>query len=100
MPPLRTCSSTLYCAIMRILVNFMQRNDWHIHCLAEDCKTRVSEWITVRRDETLLRLLQACGATPAELGEVARSMVRLGRGSTYIDVNETGRRLLRILPQA
>jgi hypothetical protein len=39
------------------------------------------------------------GATPAEMDEIERDMSRWGRGSTFIEVNETGRRLLRILPQ-
>jgi hypothetical protein len=86
---------------MRILVNFMHRDGWSLHCvaadcLAPDCKTLVSQWVTVRTDETLLRLLKASGATPVQLEEVARDMERWGRGSTFIDCNDTGRRLLRI----
>jgi hypothetical protein len=33
------------------------------------------------------------------LAEIERDMKQQGRGSTFIDVNETGRRLLRILPE-
>jgi hypothetical protein len=43
----------------------------------------------VRTQDTLLRLLQACGATPAEMDEVERDAGRWGRGSTFINVNET-----------
>jgi hypothetical protein len=50
-------------------------------------------------EETLLRLLKASGATPGELEEIERDIQRWGRGSTFIEVNEIGRRLLRILPQ-
>lgn len=53
----------------------------------------------VRTQETLLRLLKASGATPSEMEEIERDMKQQGRGSTFITVNETGRRLLRILPQ-
>jgi hypothetical protein len=84
---------------MRILVNFQHRGDWSIHCLAAaDCKTLVSQWVTVRTDETLVRLLKASGATLAELDEIQRDMKQQGRGSTFIEVNEIGRRLLRIEP--
>jgi hypothetical protein len=31
---------------MRILVNFMHRDRWSVHCLAADCKTLVSQWVT------------------------------------------------------
>jgi hypothetical protein len=51
----------------------------------------------VRTQETLLRLLRRCN--PVRDGEIERDMKQQGRGSTFITVNETGRRLLRILPQ-
>jgi hypothetical protein len=84
---------------MAILVNFMHRDGWSVHCLAADCQTLVSQWVTARTEETLLRLLKASGATTAELDEIERDMKQQGRGSMFIDINETGRRLLRILPQ-
>jgi hypothetical protein len=56
----------------------------------------VSPRVTVRTEATLLRLLKASGATTAEMDEVERDIRRWGRGSTLIDVNETGRRLMRI----
>jgi hypothetical protein len=84
---------------MRILVNFMNRDGWSVPCLAPDCQILISGWVTVRTEETLLRLLKASGATTAEMEEIERDISRWGRGSIFIDVNETGRRLLRILPQ-
>jgi pimeloyl-CoA synthetase len=51
------------------------------------------------KDETLLRLLKKCGVTDTDMEEIERDISRWGRGSVFIDVNETGRRLLRILPQ-
>jgi hypothetical protein len=84
---------------MRVLLNFQNRAGWSIHCLAADCRTLVSQWVTVRTEETLLRLLKASGATPGELEEIERDIQRWGRGSTFIEVNEIERRLLRILPQ-
>jgi hypothetical protein len=41
---------------LRILINFMHRDHWSVHCLAADCQTLVSQRVTVRTDETLLRL--------------------------------------------
>jgi hypothetical protein len=58
--------------------------------VAPDCQTLVSQWVTVRTEETLLRLLKASGATPAEMDEIERDMKQQGRGSTFIEVNETG----------
>jgi hypothetical protein len=84
---------------MRTLVNFQNRDGWSVHCLAADCQTPVSGWVTVRTQETLLRLLKASGATPSDMDEIERDISRWGRGSIFIDVNENGRRLLRILPQ-
>jgi hypothetical protein len=90
---------TTFRSDMAILVNFMNRDGWNVHCLAPDCQTLVSQWVTVRTEGTLLRLLKASGAATAELEEIERDIGRWGRGSTLIDVNETGRQLLRILPQ-
>jgi hypothetical protein len=55
--------------------------------------------VTVRTEATLLRLLKASGANVAELDEIERDMKQQGRGSAFIEINENGRRLLRILPQ-
>jgi hypothetical protein len=84
---------------MRVLLNFQNRGGWAVHCLAPDCNTLISGWVTVRTQEMLIRLLNACGASQAELEEVEGDAGRWGRGSTFISVNETGSRLLRILPQ-
>jgi len=55
----------------RIVVNFMHRDIWSVHCLAEDCKTPISGWTDVASTETLMRLLHYLGATPEELEHVA-----------------------------
>jgi hypothetical protein len=83
---------------MRILVNFMHRDGWSVHCLAGDCKTLISGWVTVRTEGTLLRLLKASGATTAETDEIEHDMKQQGRGSTFIEVNEIGHRLLPLTP--
>jgi hypothetical protein len=77
----------------------MNRDGWSVHCLAADCRTLVSQWVTVSTEATLLRLLKASGATPTDMEEIERDIRRWGRGSIFLDVSETGLRLLRILPQ-
>ena len=72
---------------------------WAVHCLASDCQTLVSQWSPSAPRKTLLRLLKASGGSPAEMEEIECDMKQQGLGSTFIEVNETGRRLLRILPQ-
>ena len=67
---------------MRTLVNFQNRGGWSIHCLAPDCKTLVSQWVTVRTEETLLRLLKACGATAAAMEKIERDISRWA-GAAY-----------------
>jgi hypothetical protein len=76
----------------------MHRDDWFIHCLAADARTLISGRVMVRTEETLLPLLKASGATPAQMDEMADDMRRMGRGSTFIEVNEVGHKLLRIPP--
>jgi hypothetical protein len=62
--------------------------------LAADCLTLISGWVTVRTGETLLRLLRASGASVEDMEEIERGISRWGRGSVFIEVNDTGRRLL------
>ena len=81
---------------MRIRVNFMFRGTWSVHCVAADGKTPISQWLTIRKEETLLRLLVASGATPEQMEEVERDIKQWGGGSALIGVTETGRLLLRI----
>jgi hypothetical protein len=66
---------------VRILVNFMNRDGWSLHCLAPDCQTLVSRWVTVRTEATLLRLLKAGGATAADMEEIERDISR-GAGAS------------------
>jgi hypothetical protein len=43
---------------VRVLVNFMQRDVRHVHRIAEDAKTPISLFRTVRDQATLIRLLR------------------------------------------
>jgi hypothetical protein len=81
---------------VRILVNFMYRNGWSIHCLAEDAKTPISPLLKIAQQSTMLRLLRASGATDANMEEIEQKMARLGRGSVWIDVTDEGKKLLRL----
>jgi hypothetical protein len=61
---------------MRILFNFTRRDGWAVHCLASDCQTLISGWVTVRTEETLLWLLKASFATPTAMEEIERDLRR------------------------
>jgi hypothetical protein len=81
---------------MLILVNFMLRDGWLVHCIADDAKTPISPFLRVASESTLLRLLRFCGATEKTMAEVERDMARWGRGSVWVNVTEDGKRLLRL----
>jgi hypothetical protein len=83
--------------LLTVIVNFMHRDGWSVHCLAEDAKTSISPFLTVKQYSTLIRLLRACGASDEKIVEVERDMARWGRGSSWLVVNEQGRKLLRIV---
>lgn len=85
-----------YTSPVRILVNFMHRDGWSVHCLAKDGKTVISPFMEVASESTLLRLLKFCGATDAALEEAQRDIDRWGRGSIWLEVTPKGKRLLRV----
>jgi len=60
---------------MRVLVNYMHRQGWSVHCLADDAKTSISPYVTMREQTTLVRLLRACGLTDEGLAEVERRIL-------------------------
>ena len=81
---------------MRILVNFMHRDSWSIRCSAEDARTIMSKWTRVSSEETMLRLVRACGANEDAMAEVAREIKARGRGSVWLEMKEDQKRLLRM----
>jgi hypothetical protein len=81
---------------VRILVNFMHRNGWSIHCLADDARTVIGPRLDMAKEATMLRLLRASGATDENMEEIEQKMARMGRGSVWIDVTDEGKRLLRL----
>jgi len=50
---------------VRILVNFMLRDVWHVHCLTENANTPIGPFRTVRDQNTLIRLRRYLGVSPA-----------------------------------
>jgi hypothetical protein len=82
---------------VRILVNYMHRGGWVVHCLAEDAQTGISPMLQIAEESTLLRLLRASGTTDEEMEEIERDMRQMARGSTWINVSDQGRKLLRLV---
>jgi hypothetical protein len=82
--------------MVRILVNFMHRDGWSVHCIGPNHQTQTSPWLDVASEGTLLRLLRAAGATEDTMAEVEADIRRWNRGSVWIDVSEQGKKLLRL----
>jgi hypothetical protein len=49
-----------YPSYMRVLINFMHREGWSVHCLTEDAWTCIGRYINMREQATLIMLLSAC----------------------------------------
>jgi hypothetical protein len=61
---------------MRALMNFMHRDGWWIHILAEDCRTVILGYRSVLRIVAKLH---------GDVAEAERNIRRWGRGSVWID---------------
>jgi hypothetical protein len=83
---------------MRILVNFMLRDVWHVHCMDEDGRTPISPLCTVRDRDTLVRLLRYVGAADRDMIAVHHDILRWSRGSIWIELAPARKNLLRIRP--
>jgi hypothetical protein len=81
---------------VRILLNFMYRDGWSVHCIGPDHRIQISPWFDVASESVLRRLLRASGATEAIMADVEADIRRWNRGSVWIDVLEQGKRLLRL----
>jgi hypothetical protein len=44
---------------MEILVNFMKRDNWSVHCVTADARTEISPFMSMKKKETLLRYVGA-----------------------------------------
>ena len=79
---------------MRVLVNFMHREGWSVHCLAEDTRTCIGPYINMPEQTTLIKLLSACGLNDHGLADVERDIRAWGRGSVWVDVPDDRKYLL------
>ena len=77
---------------MRILVNFDHRDHWSVHCRAADCKILISPGSPYAPTSRSSGCSRPSEQTQVQLDEVERDMARWGRGSTFIEVNDIGRR--------
>jgi hypothetical protein len=62
-------------------MNFMHRDGWSLHILAEDCRIALVGYRSVHDQETLLRIVAKLKGNPAHAAEDIR---RWGRGSVRI----------------
>jgi hypothetical protein len=76
---------------MRVLVNFMRRDVWQVHCIAEDSKTPISLFRTVRHQATLTRLLRYVGADDAEIEQANDCIRKWSRGGVRIELEPGAR---------
>jgi hypothetical protein len=67
---------------MRGLMNFMHRDGWSLHILAEDCRTVLVGYRRVQDQETLLRIV---AKLHGDVTELKRGIKQWGRGSVWID---------------
>ena len=81
---------------MRILVNYIHRDGWWVHAIAEDASTPIGEYVSVKDEATLIRLLRYVGATDADIDLVHEDIRRGSRGGIWIDLEPGRRNLLRI----
>jgi hypothetical protein len=86
----------LYTHPVRILVNFMHRDVWHVHSIAEDARTPVGQYVSVTDEATLIRLLRYVGATEENIEQVREDIRRWNRGGVWIELTPGRKNLLRI----
>ena len=67
---------------MRALMNFMHRDGWSFHIIAEDCKTVLVGYRKVESQEMLLRIIAKLGG---DIEEACRSIEQWSRGSVWIN---------------
>ena len=65
---------------MEILINFMERDNWSVHCVTADARTEISPFMSIKKKETLLRLLRYVGAGDVQIAEVELNLPLWARG--------------------
>jgi hypothetical protein len=81
---------------VRILANYMHRDGWWVHAIAEDASTPIGEYVSVKDEATLIRLLRYVGATDADIDLVHEDIRRGSRGGIWIELLVGRRNLLHI----
>ena len=81
---------------MRVMVNFVLRDVWVVHCFAEDARTTISPILRIANQDLLIRALRYVGATDAEIAEVDDRIRSWSCGSVLISLAPGRRNLLRI----
>jgi hypothetical protein len=66
---------------MRALMNFMHRDGWSFHIIAEDCRTVLTNYRRVASEEELLRIIAKLGGS-VELAKI--DIRRWNRGSVWV----------------
>jgi hypothetical protein len=84
---------------MRVIVNFIQNGGFAIHCMAEDCRTRVSGWTNVADKATLMRALRYVGATEDEITLAEADLRRWSHGNAHITLLSERKNILKIKPE-
>ena len=80
------------------MVNYMERDGWSVHCLAEDARTPISPYVDVAGLPTLIKLMRYVGATDEKIEQVHADIRRWSRGSVYVALAPGRKNLLRIRP--
>jgi hypothetical protein len=78
---------------MRALMNFMHRDGWWFHVLAEDCKTVLLGYRKAASQEALLRIVAKLGGS---VDDAELDIRRWRRGSVWIKPSPTQSRALGI----
>jgi hypothetical protein len=71
----------------RVLVNVMS-NDWAVHFIGPDGKTRIGPWLLLDGPEEVRAVLQGGNVSAEELSEHESSIRRWGVSSVPVDLTE------------
>jgi hypothetical protein len=79
-----------------ICLNFIQRNGYRVQAMAADHRTSLGPFVPVQSAETLRRLLDYLGATPAQLADFDSVVGRWGQGTVKFTLQPGRKNLLRL----
>jgi hypothetical protein len=72
----------------RVLMNFQLRHGWHVSFLEEDCKTSLPLKLTFATPDKLRTMHQRFGAHLLEDRQGLEHAITIGRGSTWLTLDE------------